>query len=153
MSRSHVEDPVTRRDSVQRLGIGCPWSSTCNIRVSSKSEWSRSYVSGPVHRYGPIHILDVLLADKWPGSKLRAPHSQILISIHRCTRVSQIRTHLLVSPVPFTHMHSIHKSAFREQDRTLFAGSHVHTSFSSVYLIHRRANILQVLIGSHRVVV
>ena len=41
-------------------------------------------------------------------------------------------------------MHSIHKSAFRKQDRTLFTGSHVHTSFSCVYLIYRRANILQV---------
>ena len=41
-------------------------------------------------------------------------------------------------------MHSIHKSAFRKQDRTLFTGSHVHTSFSCVCLIHRRANILQV---------
>ena len=41
-------------------------------------------------------------------------------------------------------MHSIHKSAFRKQDRTLFTSSHVHTSFSCVCLIHRRANILQV---------
>ena len=41
-------------------------------------------------------------------------------------------------------MHSIHKSAFRKQDRTLSTGSHVHTSFSCVCLIHRRANILQV---------
>ena len=31
MSRSHVEDQVTRRDPVYRLGIGCPWSSTCNL--------------------------------------------------------------------------------------------------------------------------
>ena len=43
-----------------------------------------------------------------------------------------------------THVHSIHKSAFRKQDRTLFTGSHLHTSFSCVCLIHRRANILQV---------
>ena len=43
-----------------------------------------------------------------------------------------------------THVHSIHKSAFRKQDRTLFTGSHVHTSFSCVCLIHRRANILQI---------
>ena len=41
-------------------------------------------------------------------------------------------------------MHSIQKSAFLKQDRTLFTGSHVHTSFSCERLIHRRANILQV---------
>ena len=41
-------------------------------------------------------------------------------------------------------MHSIHTSVFRKQDCTLFTGSHVHTSFSCVCLIHRRANILQV---------
>ena len=44
----------------------------------------------------------------------------------------------------YTHVLSIHKSAFRKQDRTLFTGSHVHTSFSCVCLIHRRANILRV---------
>ena len=55
-----------------------------------------------------------------------------------------MRTHLKVSPVPFTHVHSIHKSAFHKQDHTLFTGSHVHTSFSCVSLIHRRAKILQV---------
>ena len=43
-----------------------------------------------------------------------------------------------------TNVQSIHKSAFRKQGRTLFTGSHVHTSFSCVCLIHRRANILQV---------
>ena len=43
-----------------------------------------------------------------------------------------------------THVHSIHKSAFRNQDRTLFTGLHVHTLFSCVCLIHRRANFLQV---------
>ena len=43
-----------------------------------------------------------------------------------------------------THVHSIHKGAFRKQDRTLFTGSHVHTSFSCVSLIHSRTNILQV---------
>ena len=31
LSRSNVEDPVTRRHPVHRLGIGCPWSSTCNM--------------------------------------------------------------------------------------------------------------------------
>ena len=46
-------------------------------------------------------------------------------------------------------MHSIHKSAFRKQDRTLFTGSHVHTSFSCVCLIHSRANILQVHVKHH----
>ena len=33
MSRSHVEGPVTRRDHVHRLGIGCLWSSTCNLHL------------------------------------------------------------------------------------------------------------------------
>ena len=62
--------------------------------------------------------------------------------LYRCTHIC--RSHLSRSH----NVHSIHKSAFRKQDQTLFTGSHVHTSFSCVCLIHRRAKILQV---KHRV--
>ena len=61
--------------------------------------------------------------------------SQILISIHRCAQIC--RSHLSRSPIH-------HKIAIRKQDSTLFTGSHVHTSFLCVRLIHRRANILHV---------
>ena len=43
------------------------------------------------------------------------------------------------------HTYALHpQKGNSKQDRTLFTGSHVHTSFSCVCLIHRRSNILQV---------
>ena len=78
-------------------------------------------------------MYEVSLADEWPGFQLRAP-------LHRFSSPFT-GAHVFYR---CTHVHSSHKSAFRKQDRTLFSGSHVHTLFSHVCLIHRRTNILQV---------